>query len=66
MKLYDKGVYLVNGTEIVEDTKDAVQALQSKCGKAPSKEEAARGTMAYGILVRRIIHPQYGKSPDKV
>ena len=50
IKLYDKGVYLVNGTEIVEDTKDAVQALQSKCGKAPSKEEAARGTMAYGIL----------------
>ena len=50
IKLYDKGVYLVNGTEIVEDTKDAAQALQSKCGKAPSKEEAARGTMAYGIL----------------
>ena len=50
IKLNDKVVYLVNGTEIVEDTKDAVQALQSKCGKAPSKEEAAKGTIAYGIL----------------
>ena len=27
IKLYDKGVYWVNGTEIVEDTKDAVQAF---------------------------------------
>ena len=50
IKLYDNGVYLVNGTEIIEDNADAASALQSKCGKAPSKEEAAKGTMAYGIL----------------
>ena len=50
IKLYDNGVYLVNGTEIIEDNADAASALQSKCGNAPSKEEAAKGTMAYGIL----------------
>jgi len=50
IQLYDNGVYLVNGTEIVEDTGDSAAALQQKCKKAPSKEEAAKGTMAYGIL----------------
>lgn len=50
IKLYENGVYLVNGTEIVEDTADAAAALQAKCGGAPAKEEAAKGTMAYRIL----------------
>ncbi|RKI42248.1 hydratase [bacterium D16-51] len=50
VKLYDNGVFLVNGTEIVEDTSDSVAAIQQKCRKALSKEEAAKGTMAYGIL----------------
>ena len=50
VKLYDKGIYLVNGTEIVEDGQDAAAALASKTGNAPTKEEAARGTMAYSIL----------------
>ena len=50
IKLYDNGVYLVNGTEIIEDTGDSAAVLQQKCGKAPSKEEALKGTMAYGIL----------------
>ena len=50
VKLYDKGIYLVNGTEIVEDGQDAAVVLASKTGNAPTKEEAARGTMAYSIL----------------
>ena len=50
IKLYDNGVYLVNGTEIVEDGADVKSVLESKCGKAPDKEQAAKGTMAYGIL----------------
>lgn len=37
IKLYDKGVYLINGTEIREDA-------------GISKEEAAKNTIAYGIL----------------
>ncbi len=50
VKLYDNGVYLVNGTEMIEDNGQAAAALQAKCGQAPSREEAAKGTMAYGIL----------------
>ncbi|MCI7060760.1 MAG: hydratase [Lachnospiraceae bacterium] len=50
IKLYDNGVYLVNGTDIVEDNGEAAAALTAKCGQAPSKEEAAKGTMAYSIL----------------
>ncbi len=50
IKLYDNGVYLVNGTDIVEDNGEAAAALTAKCGQAPSKEEASKGTMAYSIL----------------
>ena len=50
MKLYDKGVYLVNGKEIIEDGADAAAAVAAKCGKAVDKETAAKQTMAYGIL----------------
>lgn len=46
IKLYDKGVYLINGTEIVE-TKEEVM---SKTGKDISQSEAAKNTMAYEIL----------------
>ena len=46
VKLYDGGVYLVNGTEIVTDP----AALPSLCGKSVTKEEAQKGTIAYGIL----------------
>ena len=41
MKLYEKGVYLVNGTEIVEEGTAALPL---------SKEAAAQNTIAYGIL----------------
>lgn len=42
IKLYENGVYLLNGTEIVEDTGNV---------QVPStKEEAAKNTIAYGIL----------------
>lgn len=50
IKLYDNGVYLLNGTEIVEDNKEAAALLQSKLGSAPDKAQAAKGTMAYNIL----------------
>ncbi len=51
IKLYDTGAYLLNGTELVADTKDAQAVIKSKLGtEAPSREEAARGTIAYGIL----------------
>ena len=48
IKLYDGGVYLVNGTEVVPEAEAAkVEALT---GKSPNKEEAKTGTIAYGIL----------------
>ena len=50
IKLYDGGVYLVNGTDIVEANQDAAAVLTSKTGSAPSKEEAAKNTIAYSIL----------------
>jgi aconitate hydratase len=50
IKLFDNGAYLLNGTELVEDNADANAILTQKLGTAPSKEEAARNTMAYGIL----------------
>ncbi len=50
VKLYDKGVYLVNGTEIIEDNQEAAAVLAAKTGTAVVREEAAAGTMAYNIL----------------
>ena len=51
MELLKTGAYLVNGTEIIEDTPEAQARLQAVAGpNAPSKEEAAKGTIAYGIL----------------
>ena len=50
VKLYDGGVYLVNGTEIVEDNRDAQAVLTNKTGQAVSREEAAKDTIAYRIL----------------
>ena len=50
MKLYENGVYLVNGNELIEDSNTASEALFSKTGKHITKEEAAKNTIAYGIL----------------
>ncbi len=44
MKLYENGVYLVNGTELIEDTS------QNASRVGMTKEEAAKNTIAYGIL----------------
>lgn len=51
IKLYDNGVYLLNGTEIIEDNYEAKAVLASKLGDGTiTKEEAAKNTIAYGIL----------------
>lgn len=49
MKLYENGVYLIDGVQIIEDDRDAAAKLAQQ-GIAVDKAEAARGTMAYGIL----------------
>ena len=49
--LSNNGAYLINGTEMVETGTDSEQLLKSKLGdKYISKEEAAKNTIAYGIL----------------
>jgi len=50
IELLQSGAYLVNGTEIIADAADATAAVQAKTGKTISKEEAAKNTIAYGIL----------------
>ena len=50
MKLYDTGVYLLNGKEIVADNGEAESRIKAITGNEVSKESAAKGTMAYGIL----------------
>lgn len=50
MKLYENGVYLVNGTELIEDSASAIEAISSKTGIHTTKEAAAKNTIAYGIL----------------
>ena len=50
MKLYDKGAYLLNGTELVEDGRDAADIIKSRTGETITSSEAAKNTIAYGIL----------------
>jgi aconitate hydratase len=50
IKLYDKGAYLLNGKELVEEQDIAL--LHAKAGTGVTKETARKGTMAYGILTR--------------
>ena len=46
IKLYDTGVYLLNGRDIVADERE----LEARTGRAADREAARRGTMAWSIL----------------
>lgn len=50
IKLYENGVYLINGSEIVEDSAKAGEIIASKTGTSLSKDEAKKGTIAYSVL----------------
>ena len=50
IKLLENGAYLINGSEIIPDGPDALAAVKSKMGRDITKEEAAKSTIAYGIL----------------
>ena len=73
IELSKGGAYLLNGTEIIEDGSNVAAELSAKLGNAaPSKEEAAKNTIAYGILN---AHSRYytdsksiriGKVPDSL
>ena len=48
IKLYDKGAYLVNGTDLVPEGEE--EKLSKVYGKNVTKEEAVKGTIAYSIM----------------
>ncbi len=50
IKLTQGGAYLLNGTEIIPEGADAAAQIKSKTGREVSREQAARATIAYGIL----------------
>ncbi len=53
VELSKGGIYLVNGVDVVEENDMA--KLQSLAGCAPAKEEAAKNTIAYGILEKHNV-----------
>ncbi|NLK74885.1 MAG: hydratase [Clostridiales bacterium] len=61
MKLYDQGVYLINGTEIVEDNHEAGDKIRHLTGNNINKEDAKKGTMAYRILQDHNVSGDTGK-----
>ena len=58
LKVYDTGVYLLNGRQIVSSEEEASRLA----GRSVSREEAARGTIAYGVMQ---AHNQSG-DPDQL
>ncbi len=50
IKLYDGGVYLVNGKTLIPEDGHAAEAIQAETGTSMNREEAAKNTIAYGIL----------------
>lgn len=52
VKLYETGAYLVNGTELIADGAEASAAVKKITGREISRKEAAKETIAYGILAQ--------------
>jgi aconitate hydratase len=50
IKLYEKGAYVLNGTEIIDEQNATSEMLSSRTGEACTKETAAENTLAYNIL----------------
>lgn len=48
VKLYDEGIYLIGGTEVVPESESA--RIEQLTGKPADKKAAAEGTIAHGIL----------------
>lgn len=50
IKLFENGVYLLNGKDIIEDSPEALKELKARTGREYTKKEAASETIAYEIL----------------
>ncbi len=55
VNLYDTGVYLLEGSEIIIDDENAATKIQCKTGKVINKAEAKKGTIASAILQNHTI-----------
>lgn len=63
IKLFSKGVYLINNKEIIEDCNDINLILKNKLGnKCINKEETRKNTIAYNILNEHNV----SKNKDKL
>ena len=50
VSVLEGGAYLVNGTEVIPDSPEALAAVKVKTGKETQKDAARQQTIAYGIL----------------
>lgn len=51
MKLFERGAYVIDGTQVFEEKEGIDAQLKAKLGKSvPTKEDAAKNTIAYQIL----------------
>ena len=50
VKVLQSGAYLIKGEKVVPDSPKATEEIKSAYGISTSKEEAAKNTIAYGIL----------------
>ena len=50
VSVLEGGAYLVNGTEVISDSPEALAAVKAKTGKEMTKDAARQQTIAYGIL----------------
>ena len=50
MKLYDNGVYIINGSEIIPDNTEAPNQIKHLTGHTITKEESKSGTITGAIL----------------
>ena len=66
IRLYDTGAYLVHGTDVtIADDRDAAAKLkQAVGGHIPSREEAAKETMAYSYFAGSQHIRKYGEAAD--
>ena len=50
VNLYDTGVYVLNGREVVRADQHAAAIIKQKTGKEITQAEARKGTISYSIL----------------
>ncbi|BCJ95124.1 hydratase [Anaerocolumna cellulosilytica] len=50
IKLYEKGAYILHGTEIIDELEATNELVSSKLGRACQKTDAAKNTLSYEIL----------------